>query len=135
VAVAALVAMLGLNTRDYAKGKTHMHFQVVEWVDANVPKDAWVAATQTGTLGYFHDRTINLDGKVNPEALRARLSPGQPDGIPQYILDKKVAYLADWAGITTWMKRPLIAGHFELVVNDPTRGEYGLGVLKRVRYD
>ena len=31
-----------------------------------------VGARQTGTLGYFRPRVVNLDGKVNGDALRAR---------------------------------------------------------------
>lgn len=33
----------------------------------NVPPDEAVAAVQTGTLGYFRDHVINLDGKVNTD--------------------------------------------------------------------
>jgi hypothetical protein len=129
-----LVTLLSFAlARHVARGATHPHMQVVDWVEAHVPDTTWVGAPQSGTLGYFHDRTINLDGKVNPEALRARFLPGEPDGIPQYILDKNIAYLADWAGMAAWIKRPLIASHFELVVEDPHRGENGLAVLKRIR--
>lgn len=33
-------------------------------------------APQTGTHGFFHDRTINLDGKANLAAPRAILDKG-----------------------------------------------------------
>src|SRR5262249_16444442 len=74
LAVPALVALLvvGLDLRLYLRGTNQGHFQVVEWVERNVPDDVWVGAVQTGTLGFFHDRTLNLDGKVNPDALKAR---------------------------------------------------------------
>lgn len=112
----ALVA--GLNLRLYQRGAEHPHFQVVEWVRENVASDVWVGAIQTGTLGYFHDRTINLDGKVNPEALAARLE-GE---IPAYVVRKNLQYLADWAGpdsLVRWIERyPAIAAHFEVVVED-----------------
>lgn len=110
-----------------------MHFQVVEWVSANVPDTAWVAAVQSGTLGYFHDRTINLDGKVNPEALRARRFSAHSGGIPHYVLEKRVDYLIDWVGLAAWADLPALRGKFTLLVADPDRGQRGLAVLTRTR--
>jgi hypothetical protein len=132
LAASGLCVLVGLNVRTYLQGKTHMHFQAVEWIAQNVPPDAWVGAIQTGTVGYFHDRTINLDGKVNPEALRARLAPGAPNGIPQYIIDKPIQYIVDWVGVAGWMNLPDLKGRFELVVRDAARGQYGLAVLRRL---
>lgn len=43
----------------------------VKWVEKNVKENEWIAALNSGMLGYYHDRTINLDGKVNPYALDA----------------------------------------------------------------
>jgi hypothetical protein len=125
-AAAALTAMLalGLNLRLYLLGSEHEHFQVVEWVEANVPKETWVGAIQTGTLGFFHERTINLDGKVNPEALQAR----KEERIPEYVLERDVQFLVDWQAIARWMDLPDFAENFELIVNDPDRN---LAVLKR----
>lgn len=132
LAASGLCVLVGLNVRTYVQGKTHMHFQAVEWVQQNVPADAWVGAIQTGTIGYFHHRTINLDGKVNPEALRARLAPGAPNGIPQYIIDKPIQYIVDWVGVAGWMNLPDLKGRFELVVRDAALGQYGLAVLRRL---
>ncbi len=115
---------VGLNLRLYLKGNQHEHFQVVEWVANKIPASAWVGAPQTGTLGYFHDRTINLDGKVNPEALQARLQ----NRIPHYVLRKKIHYLADWVGLAKWTKLPLLRAHFELIVEDH---QNNLAILKK----
>ena len=41
-------------------------------VREGVPDGEVVAAGQSGTLGYFRDNVLNLDGKVNPEALQYR---------------------------------------------------------------
>lgn len=121
-----VLVVFGLNARLYVKGTDHLHFQIVEWVDENVPSDTWVGAVQTGTLGYFHDRTINLDGKVNPYALEAKLR----DALPQYILDTPIVYLVDWVGIATWHDRlPAIRESFDVVVRDPGMN---LAVLRRV---
>jgi hypothetical protein len=106
------------------------HFQVVDWVRANVPENAWVGAVQTGTLGYWHDRTINLDGKVNPHALRARMEKGH---VLDYVAeDTEIEYIADWPGIAGWVKMPEGSGafgrQFEVIVLD---ADGRLAVLRR----
>jgi hypothetical protein len=62
-------------------------------VESRVPPEDWVAALQTGTLGYFRDRVLNLDGKVNPEALRRR------HDIWRYLDEKGVRWICDWPEI------------------------------------
>jgi hypothetical protein len=101
------------------------HFQVVEWVEEHVPDDVWVAAIQTGTLGFFHDRTYNLDGKVSPPALEARLNRRTFE----YILERPIQYLTDWAGIASWLEDPQFSQHFELLLLDE-QGD--LAVLRRL---
>jgi hypothetical protein len=126
--IAAVLLSLGLLARPLLPGAHQQgHFQVVEWVRENVPEEAWVGAVQTGTLGYWHDRTINLDGKVNPAALATLLEQGH---ILDYVVDSRIDYLADWSGIAGWVERgnPRFAGAFEVVVEDPARN---LGVLRR----
>ncbi|MBL8861135.1 MAG: hypothetical protein JNK02_03905 [Planctomycetes bacterium] len=124
VAGVTLALLLVANWRIYRDGRRHMHFQVVEWVQAHVPREAWVGAVQTGTLGFFHDRAINLDGKVNPAAHAAV----REHRIPEYVVSQPIEYLADWAGLAEWAHIPLIATHFELVVADP---EADLAVFRR----
>lgn len=108
----ALVAV-GLHVRVFQGGDDHQHFQVVEWVNDNVAPEEWVAAPQSGTLGFFHDRSLNLDGKVSLEALVAR----QEERIPEYALSKGTRYFADWQGIHTWVELPALKGRVELVVH------------------
>lgn len=62
-------------------------------VEARVPPEDWVAALQTGTLGYLRDRVLNLDGKVNPEALRRR------GDIWRYLDERGIRWLCDWPEI------------------------------------
>jgi len=107
-----LVLMLVVHVRAYRLGDRHQHFQVVEWVEQNVPGSAWVGAIQTGTLGFFHDRTINLDGKVNPYALEAR----RRDAIPAYVASSAIEYLVDWIDLLAWNDQPDIARRFEVKV-------------------
>lgn len=135
LAAGALVAVLTLDGAffaglNYARGTTHMHKQVVDWVQANVPSNRWVGAVQTGTLGFFHDRTLNLDGKVNPDALKVLLRDGH---VLNYVLDTKVDYIVDWVGMAEWAHMnehsPRFVAEFELVVKDPKNN---LAVLRRL---
>ncbi len=111
---------------------------MVDWVQQHLTKNDWVGSSQTGTLGYFYDRTINLDGKVNPEALSAR----KREELFKYAIDKQINYLIDWVRIIDgWLitddptlsekqrqDRLLLKQHFELIVRDTQRN---LAVLKR----
>lgn len=130
----ALAAVLGATAfalsdvvRGYSKGTSQMHRQVVRWVQQNVSESQWVGAPQTGTLGFFHDRTINLDGKVNPAALRAILQKGH---VLEYARNSTIDYIADWYGMADWVKHDLqFAEEFEVVVRDE---QANLGVLRRI---
>ena len=126
--IGALLMSSALLVRLLLPGNhVHEHFQVVRWINSNVPADTWVGAVQTGTLGYWHDRTINLDGKVNPEALNALRRDGHA---LNYITAGPIVYLADWVGIAGWMQRPeaYFTDAFELVVSDPAAN---LAVMRR----
>jgi len=111
--------------------KEQGHFQVVNWMNQNVAEDVWVGAVQTGTLGYWHDRTINLDGKVNPAALNALLTEGH---VLNYVVDSPIIYLADWHGIASWVTDDMtndntrFVEEFVLLLHEP---ENNLAVLKR----
>lgn len=115
----------------YRKGIDGMHKQVVDWSLKHIDKDIWVGAAQTGTLGYFHDRTINLDGKTNPNALQANLKQGQ---IQSYVLDKtNIQYIVDWEGICGWIndkREPRFALQFKVLEADPVKN---LCVMQRVQ--
>jgi hypothetical protein len=52
--------------------------------------DEGVAAFQTGTLGFFRDRVLNLDGKVNNEAVQHRAD------LLEYVQGKKVQWICDY---------------------------------------
>jgi hypothetical protein len=125
----AVALCLALLARLAAPGvKEQGHFQVVEWVRANVPQETWVGAVQTGTLGYWHDRTVNLDGKVNPHALRERLERGHVLG---YVVASDIEYIVDWASVgRTWSGRGDAAfdATFSLILIDPRNN---LSVMRR----
>ena len=119
-----LLMSIGLDIRAHQRGMNNGHFQAVEWIEEHVPKDVWVAAPQTGTIGFFHDRTYNLDGKVSPPALQARLE----GRIFEYVLARPTQYLVDWAGLATWADDERLGSHFELLLVDEQRD---LAVLRR----
>ncbi len=61
-------------------------------IEDHVPSADAVSAFQSGTIGYFRDRVLNLDGKVNAEALRRR-SDSQA-----YVAERGVDWFCDWEG-------------------------------------
>lgn len=124
--LAGLALSVALFVRPFLPGADGQgHFQVVDWIVGNVPEETWVGAVQTGTLGYWHDRTINLDGKVNPEALAVLRAEGH---VLNYVRQSPIQYLADWEGIAAWVDRESFGEDFEVVVHDPAAN---LAVLKR----
>jgi hypothetical protein len=69
---------------------TIMFWDQVELVRAVVPEGEWVAAGQSGTLGFFRPHVLNMDGKVNPEA-RAVAGHATP-----YLAGRGIRWFADW---------------------------------------
>jgi hypothetical protein len=61
------------------------------WVRDHLADTTWVAAAQSGTLGYFHQRTINTDGKVNSEIYGIRLG-----GYGRYLDQRGILYFLEW---------------------------------------
>lgn len=125
-----LVLSLALLIRAAMPGVTLQgHEQIVAWTRDNVPQETWVGAVQTGTLGYWHDRTYNLDGKVNPEALAARQTEGH---VLNYVTQSQIDYVIDWAEVGNWVTFPEAAdgfgAAFETIVQDR---DANLSVMKR----
>jgi hypothetical protein len=91
--VAALVVTLStvslLHARVGFAGNTLLAEQV-SLVREHVPVGDVVGAAQSGTLGYFRPRVLNLDGKVNAEALRHR------GRMPAYLASRDVHWFCDW---------------------------------------
>lgn len=131
VAAGLILLVVGLDARAYRQGRQHMHFQVVDWVVQNVAPATWVAAVQTGTLGFFHDRTVNLDGKVNPQALVLL----KQNRIPEYVAGSRwgkeqaaIDYIVDWNGIAAWRALAPVHSSFDLIVDNP---QSNLAVFRR----
>ena len=66
-------------------------------VEEHVPPAEAVCAFQSGTIGYFRDRVVNLDGKVNGEALRRR------GDLQAYVAERGVNWFCDWG---SWFAGP-----------------------------
>jgi hypothetical protein len=64
-----------------------------------VPADDWVAGAQAGTLGFFRDRVVNLDGRVNFETL------GHRGNLEPYLRERGIRWLAD----RTWILEMFVA--------------------------
>ena len=58
-------------------------------VEENTNFDEIVSAGQSGTLGYFRDNVVNLDGKVNAETLAFQ------DHIWDYLQRREIFWLCD----------------------------------------
>ena len=78
---------------------------LVDWAAAHVSDDTWIGAPQSGTLGFYHDRTVNLDGKVDPEALRALLDGDLGSYVSSFEVDGRVIeYLIGWYDLPSWIE-------------------------------
>lgn len=98
-------------------GNAVFHEQVA-LVRANVPAGARVAGGQTGTLGFFRDDIVNLDGKVNRDALawQARMW--------EYLARENIEWFCDWQDYAERYLGPDPAAHgWRLVA---TRGDFRL---------
>ncbi len=67
-------------------------YDVARWVDENTAKGETIGVFQCGTIGYLcHRKVINLDGKVNREALEAMKS----GDLGRYIKDEGIDVVID----------------------------------------
>lgn len=66
-----------------------MYTEQVNWIKQNASDSTWVAALQSGTLGYFHNKTINMDGKLNSDILYLN------DEYGKYLFENNVEYFID----------------------------------------
>jgi hypothetical protein len=69
------------------------HLDQYAWVREHVAPSCVVGAYETGTLVYFRDRSVNMDGKVDHEALEAR-DAGRS---PEYLDSRRVDVMVDIA--------------------------------------
>ena len=62
-----------------------------------------IGMTSSGTAGFVSDNVINLDGKVNADALKAR----HEQRLGDYVVFSGITILADWEGNITMMREQM----------------------------
>jgi len=67
-----------------------MFWEQVQLVRALVPEGDTVAAGQSGTLNFFRDHVVNMDGKVNPEVFTYK------GHLWDYLAKQKIRWFVDW---------------------------------------
>jgi hypothetical protein len=90
IALIAAISILGWHLqRDVSKSP--FYNDQLQLIAAYVPPSDAVSAGQSGTIGYFRDHVVNLDGKVNSEAL------GYRSNMWEYLERRNIAWYCDWA--------------------------------------
>lgn len=88
--VVQMTSWTGLALVGRGLGGNTVYFDQVQLVRDHVPAADFVAAGQAGTLGFFRDRVINTDGKVNRDAIAYQ------DHMWDYLKAHDVRWFADW---------------------------------------
>lgn len=82
--------------RDLHSGRsTDGHAVVAGFVHDRLPREARVGLFQSGVTGYFNPNVLNLDGKVNADALKAL----RDKQVAAYLDRAGVDYVVDWQGV------------------------------------
>lgn len=71
-------------------------FEQLALVEKFVPAEEYVGASQSGTLGFFRERVVNLDGKVNAEALQYHPWGPEQCTLWQYLEARRIKWFCDW---------------------------------------
>ncbi len=68
-----LIPLVLMQVRYYrGRFSNPRYLRLLPLIEEYVPRDAELAALESGTLGYLRDKVINIDGKVNPEIAKNR---------------------------------------------------------------
>lgn len=98
------------------------HSVAAGYVANHLPKDARIGAFQSGVVGYYNANVINLDGKVNVDALTAM----REKRVEEYVDAERIDYVIDWQGVIEglmpramksgeWIRCPLPVGNKETI--------------------
>lgn len=91
-AMISYVSLIHLGEITSQMGRSISFNEQYRLVVEHTPEQDHVAASQSGTLGYFRDRVVNLDGKVNFEAFKLR---GRNEEVRRYLAEKGVKWFCD----------------------------------------
>ncbi len=92
--LAALVALVLQIVSFNHRGSPYYH-SMLSLVEHTVPQGAYVGSRQSGTLGFFREHVVNLDGKVNSEVL-----PYQ-GRVSEYLENHSIEWFCDWPEYAT----------------------------------
>ena len=109
--------------RAYLQAEKHDYFEDVKWVQCHGGPDNWVVVVETGTLGYYHDRTVNLDGEVDRMAFEYR----RRNRISAYVIHRDAKYILSRDNLAHSADKPCFVANYELLVHDPVRKLAALG--------
>jgi hypothetical protein len=95
IALTAVASVGGAGATLHNRELGNINVLSAGYVADAVPSTAVVGAFQSGVLGYFNARVVNLDGKINADALSAAAG----GRLPEYVDTRGITYLVDWPGI------------------------------------
>jgi len=89
----ALIAVISIFGWHFQIGaaKNPFYNDQLQLIDAYVPLDDTIGAGQSSTIGYFRAHVVNLDGKVNSEALPYH------NNMWEYLERRNITWYCDWA--------------------------------------
>lgn len=88
-----VLASAGLHHRDFSGAGGNIMLGPASWIKENLGPEQKVGMFQSGTTGFLYPkRVINLDGKVNHEALQAV----RTHNLGEYLRRERVDVLLDW---------------------------------------
>lgn len=90
VLLAAATFSVILYQRAFTTKKSSPAYFTGLWARGVAPEK--VGMTSSGTANFVSDNVVNLDGKVNPDALKAR----KAGTLGEYVVDADIKYVADW---------------------------------------
>lgn len=90
--IIAIISSVGVFFASYhsPKFENALYNDQVALAIKTVPQNEFLGARQSGTLGFHRAKSINLDGKVNPQA------PRDIDAMNKYLLEQNIEWLCDW---------------------------------------
>jgi hypothetical protein len=108
-----LLIAIALTVKTYNNTDSNQFVEVASYLETHC-QDGKIGAFQSGTLGYFLDNVVNLDGKNNTDALKA-VTTGK---VIDYMLSQNLKYIADWPSlIALYCNYDEFLRHFEPVAS------------------
>ena len=92
--VGALIAVVSIGQflSTWGDITSNQMYAPSKWINENIETSSKIGAFQSGTMGYFCANVVNLDGKNNPDALRA-MTTGK--GL-EFIKSQNIKFVVDW---------------------------------------